>query len=111
MQEELKKELLKKDFYFDLPPELIAQDPLADRSASRLLVLDKKTGAVAHRKFTDIVEYLNEGGLSRAEQHQSNSREAYGDKGRDRGISRSLGPASLAYDVGNLVSNKVGGKN
>ena len=61
MQEELKKELLKKDFYFDLPPELIAQDPLADRSASRLLVLDKKTGAVAHRKFTDIVEYLNEG--------------------------------------------------
>ena len=61
MQEVLKKELLKKDFYFDLPPELIAQDPLADRSASRLLVLDKKTGAVAHRKFTDIVEYLNEG--------------------------------------------------
>ena len=61
MQEELKKELLKKDFHFDLPPELIAQDPLADRSASRLLVLDKKTGAVAHRKFTDIVEYLNEG--------------------------------------------------
>ena len=57
----MQKELLKKDFYFDLPPELIAQDPLADRSASRLLVLDKKTGAVAHRKFTDIVEYLNEG--------------------------------------------------
>ena len=38
--------LLKKDFYFDLPQELIAQDPLADRSSSRLLVLDKKTGAI-----------------------------------------------------------------
>jgi len=57
----MQKELLKKDFYFDLPPALIAQDPLADRSASRLLVLDKKTGAVAHRRFTDITEYLNEG--------------------------------------------------
>lgn len=57
----MQKELFKKDFYFDLPPALIAQDPLADRSASRLLVLDKKTGAVAHRRFTDITEYLNEG--------------------------------------------------
>ena len=57
----MQKELLKKDFYFDLPPALIAQDPLADRSASRLLVLDKQTGAVAHRRFTDITEYLNEG--------------------------------------------------
>lgn len=57
----MQKELLKKDFYFDLPPELIAQDPLADRSASKLLVLDKETGEVAHRKFTDIVEYLKEG--------------------------------------------------
>ncbi|MDE7272300.1 MAG: tRNA preQ1(34) S-adenosylmethionine ribosyltransferase-isomerase QueA [Lachnospiraceae bacterium] len=53
--------LFKKDFYFDLPPELIAQDPLKDRSASRLLVLDKKTGAIAHRGFTDIVDYLHEG--------------------------------------------------
>ena len=57
----MQKELFKKDFYFDLPPALIAQDPLADRSASRLLVLDKQTGAVTHRRFTDITEYLNEG--------------------------------------------------
>lgn len=55
------KELWKKDFYFDLPPELIAQDPLKDRSSSRLLVLDKKTGAVAHKVFTDIIAYLQEG--------------------------------------------------
>ncbi len=52
---------MKKDFYFDLPPELIAQDPLADRSGSRLLVLDKTIGAVEHRVFTDIVEYLQAG--------------------------------------------------
>lgn len=55
------KELWKKDFYFDLPPELIAQDPLEDRSSSRLLVLDKKTGKIEHRIFTDIIEYLHEG--------------------------------------------------
>lgn len=55
------KALLKKDFYFDLPEELIAQDPLADRSGSRLLVLNKETGEIAHRAFTDIVDYLHEG--------------------------------------------------
>ncbi len=49
------------DFYFDLPQELIAQDPLEDRSASRLLVLDKKTGAIRHRHFRDILEYLHPG--------------------------------------------------
>lgn len=38
----------RQDFYFDLPEELIAQDPLEDRSSSRLLVLDKKTGATSH---------------------------------------------------------------
>ena len=53
--------LLKKDFYFDLPQELIAQDPLADRSSSRLLVLDKKTGAIEHKVFTDILDYLKAG--------------------------------------------------
>lgn len=54
-------ELKKKDFYFDLPQELIAQDPLEDRSSSRLLVLDKKTGAVSHHVFREIVNYLNPG--------------------------------------------------
>lgn len=50
-----------KDFYFDLPQELIAQDPLEDRSASRLLVLDKDTGEIQHRIFKDIVSYLRKG--------------------------------------------------
>lgn len=50
-----------KDFYYDLPKELIAQDPLEDRSSSRLLVLNKKTGEVEHRIFRDIVEYLKPG--------------------------------------------------
>lgn len=49
------------DFYFELPKEQIAQDPLSDRSSSRLMVLHKKTGEIEHRKFTDIVEYLGEG--------------------------------------------------
>ena len=54
-------ELKKSDFYFDLPQELIAQDPLEDRSASRLLVLDKETGEVEHRVFKDILSYLKAG--------------------------------------------------
>ena len=50
-----------KDFYYDLPQELIAQDPLEDRSSSRLMVLDKITGEVEHRHFKDITEYLRPG--------------------------------------------------
>lgn len=50
-----------KDFYYDLPKELIAQHPTEKRDHSRLLVLDKKTGEMEHRHFYDIVDYLNEG--------------------------------------------------
>ena len=50
-----------KDFYYDLPQELIAQDPLEDRSSSRLMVLDKITGEVEHRHFKDITEYFRPG--------------------------------------------------
>ena len=49
------------DFYYDLPEELIAQDPLEDRSSSRLLVLDKKTGETEHHVFREIVNYLDPG--------------------------------------------------
>ena len=51
----------RQDFYYDLPQELIAQDPLEDRSSSRLLVLDKKTGETQHHTFREIVNYLNSG--------------------------------------------------
>ena len=54
-------ELKKSDFYFDLPQELIAQDPLEDRSSSRLLVLDKNTGELSHHIFRDIIDYLHPG--------------------------------------------------
>jgi len=49
------------DFYFDLPQELIAQDPLEDRSSSRLLVMDKQTGEMEHHIFRDIIDYLHPG--------------------------------------------------
>ncbi len=49
------------DFYYDLPEELIAQDPLSDRSSSRLMVLDKETGEVSHKVFKDIIDYLDPG--------------------------------------------------
>ncbi len=50
-----------KEFYYDLPEELIAQDPLEDRSSSRLLTLDKNSGAFSHHVFREIVDYLNPG--------------------------------------------------
>lgn len=49
------------DYYYDLPEELIAQDPLEDRSSSRLMVLDKETGNVEHHVFKEIIDYLNPG--------------------------------------------------
>ena len=49
------------DFYYDLPEELIAQTPLKDRSSSRLMLLDKSSGAISHKHFYDIVDLLNEG--------------------------------------------------
>ncbi len=51
----------RKDFYYDLPQELIAQDPLAKRSESRLMVLDRKKDTIAHKHFYDIIDYLNPG--------------------------------------------------
>ena len=51
----------RQDFYYELPEELIAQDPLEDRSSSRLLVLDKETGAFSHHVFKEIIDYLHEG--------------------------------------------------
>ncbi len=54
-------ELKKSDFYFDLPEELIAQDPLEDRSSSRLLVVNKNTGKTCHKIFREITELLNPG--------------------------------------------------
>ena len=50
-----------KDFDYYLPEELIAQDPLEDRSSSRLMVLDKKTGEIQHKIFKDILDYLKPG--------------------------------------------------
>ncbi|MDF2890224.1 MAG: S-adenosylmethionine--tRNA ribosyltransferase-isomerase [Clostridia bacterium] len=50
-----------KDFYFELPEELIAQEPLAERDASRLLVLDKKSGEIKHNTFRDILKYFKKG--------------------------------------------------
>ena len=55
------EQIKKSDFYFDLPEELIAQDPLEDRSGSRLLMLDKVSGKTEHHIFREIVDYLRPG--------------------------------------------------
>ena len=56
-----RKELKTSDFFFDLPMELIAQDPLTDRASSRLLMVDKKTGERKHEVFKNIIDYLRPG--------------------------------------------------
>lgn len=50
-----------KDFYYDLPEELIAQDPLLQRSNSRLMVIDRESGDISHKHFHDVIDYLNPG--------------------------------------------------
>lgn len=55
------EELKKSDFYYELPKELIAQDPLTDRDSSRLMLLDKNTGATEDHIFREIIDYLNPG--------------------------------------------------
>ncbi len=54
-------ELLKKDFYYELPERLIAQDPLENRSSSRLLILDKNTGEFIHSHFEHVLDYMKKG--------------------------------------------------
>ena len=49
------------DFNYNLPQELIAQEPIPNRQMSRLLVLDKNTGSIEHRIFKDVLEYVNKG--------------------------------------------------
>ena len=51
------------DFYYDLPKELIAQTPVEPRDSSRLLVLDRRSGDIFHRRFSDIIDFLHEGDL------------------------------------------------
>ena len=57
----MSEEMKLSDFYYDLPERLIAQDPLKKRSDSRLMVLNRETGEISHRHFSDIVDYLNAG--------------------------------------------------
>lgn len=54
-------ELKKSDYYYELPEELIAQDPLENRSSSRLMVLKKETGEISHHHFYEVIDFLNPG--------------------------------------------------
>lgn len=59
VNERIKTELTTSDFYYDLPEELIAQFPSQERDRCRLMTLDKRTGAIEHKIFSDIIDYLN----------------------------------------------------
>ncbi len=61
VNQRIKTDLKTSDFYYDLPEELIAQHPMEQRDTSRLMVLDRAAGTLAHKHFYDIVDYLNEG--------------------------------------------------
>ena len=55
--------MLKKDFWYDLPKELIAQEPAEPRDAARLMVLDRRSDAIRHAVFHDLPQYLEKGDL------------------------------------------------
>lgn len=55
--------MLKSDFNYELPEELIAQTPVEPRDSSRLMAIDRSTGEISHRHFYDIADYLNPGDL------------------------------------------------
>ena len=57
----MEEKMKLSDFYYDLPKELIAQDPLSNRESSRLMLLNKETGEIEHKIFSDIIDYLNPG--------------------------------------------------
>ena len=59
VNERVKTDLSTHDFYYDLPEELIAQYPSAERDGCRLMVLDKKSGKIEHKVFSDIIDYLD----------------------------------------------------
>ena len=61
INEKAHTDLLTSDFYYDLPEELIAQHPLEERDTSRLMVIDRESGEIAHKHFYDICDYLREG--------------------------------------------------
>ena len=54
-------ELSTHDFYYDLPESLIAQEPTEKRDAARLMIVDKDSGEISHKIFSDVIDYLNEG--------------------------------------------------
>ncbi len=58
---QFRRKMKSSDFYYELPQELIAQEPIAERSKSRLMVLGRESGSIEHRVFEDIREYLNKG--------------------------------------------------
>lgn len=75
------------DFYYDLPEELIAQDPLSDRSSSRLMHLDKETGKIEHTDFKHVINYLNPGDCLVVNDTRVIPARLYGSKiGTDAGI-------------------------
>ena len=57
----MEEKMKLSDFNYDLPKELIAQDPLSNRESSRLMLLNKETGEIEHKIFSNIIDYLNPG--------------------------------------------------
>jgi S-adenosylmethionine:tRNA ribosyltransferase-isomerase len=90
--------LLLKDFDYPLPEELIAQEPLEQRDQSRLLVLDRATGEIKHRRFTDIIEYLSPGDLMVFNDTRVVATRLYG--------SKSTGARVEALLISNLGENR-----
>ena len=80
-----KTDLQTKDFYYDLPEELIAQTPIEPRDHSRMMVL-RKDGSIEHKHFYDVIDYLNEGDVLVINDSKVIPARIYGDKVRSEGV-------------------------
>ena len=83
--------LLTSDYYYELPPRLIAQHPAEKRDASHLMVINRATGSIEHRRFSDIVEYLDPGDVLVINDSKVIPARLYGDiPGRDTAVELLL---------------------
>jgi S-adenosylmethionine:tRNA ribosyltransferase-isomerase len=103
----------KKDFYFDLPSELIAQHPLANRSDSRLFTYSKRTGEYGHYQFTDLADFLNPGDLLVMNDSQVIPARIYGQKATggkvELLIERITGTCTFLAHIKASKALKIGG--
>ena len=95
------------DFYYELPEELIAQDPLTDRSSSRLMVLDRRDKKIYHRSFKDIADYLEPGDCLVRNNTRVIPARLIGTKVADKGVHSTPGDSTMIRTTAQAAGKMV----